>query len=497
DDIVSLGSPFAASSKPDSSPRRPELPVRLDEKQKNDACLVQYQDKDEQLNSQLQLVFNQHAQVGRNATWLYEKVAALLISWETESSDLNTKGEVDKLKDLLQETFNYDVLHVCLRKGGRQLAQVQINKYIADFLYEKDGDKTLLIVYYAGHGTPGSRPGRLELSGKRTPSLDEYDTVVWNYAESALKNTKADIFEIFDCCYAGDLGRSRGFGTRCFEFLGATSSGDITRSPGPKSFTTALMWALSELVNESGKFTTSALANKIREAEFFPKTQVPILTERNDYASLQRIVLAPLPKQGDPIEQPSDENSSSDAEWGFLDLKFALEHCPVEESVADLAKQVSLIAKDFKIRYVKWGGLHRSYSANDVRSPIVQEAVRRLLAPVLGRKAKGKAHRRDSLLSDIASPSRSDFLHPGFNLSSISHGKMLSELMQSSPPSPLIAHEAGEQNFRHHIRMALACFLREVAAIDIAKNIRKLRAFTLVAFGFLIIYLLGTWTVGY
>lgn len=259
------------------------------------------------------------------------------------------------------------------------------------------------------------------------------------------------------------------------------------------------MWALSELVNENGKFTTSALARKISEAKLFPKTQVPILTERNDYASLQRIVLAPLPKQGDPIEQPSDENSSSNPEWGFFDVKFALEHCPVDKSVADLAKQVSIIAKDFKIPYVKWGGLHRSYSANDVRSPIVQEAVRRLLAPVLGRKAKGKAHRRGSSLSDIASPNRSDFLHPGFNLSSISHGKMFSEFMQSSPPSPLIAHEAGEagaQTFRHHIRMALACFLREVAAIDIAKNIHKLRAFTLVAFGFLIFYLLGIWTVG-
>lgn len=97
-------------------------------------------------------------------------------------------------------------------------------------------------------------------------------------------------------------------------------------------------------MNESGKFTTPVLANKIREAEFFPKTQVPILTERNDYPSLQRIVLAPLPEQGDPVEQPSDANSSANPQWGFLDLKFTLEHCPIEESVVGLAKQISIIA---------------------------------------------------------------------------------------------------------------------------------------------------------
>ncbi|KAL8740280.1 MAG: hypothetical protein Q9190_006998 [Brigantiaea leucoxantha] len=394
----------------DPGPRGPEITVRLEGKPKDHAFLVKYEDEHEQLSSQMQLVFNQNAQAGRNATWLYEKVAVLIISWGTMCSDLNTQEEIDKLEELFKTTFNYEVKKVQLL-NGKQLAQVQINKHIADFLFDEDGDNTLLIVYYAGHGTPGQRPGRLELSGKRTPSMDEWDTVVWNHAEAALKNTKADIFEIFDCCYAGDLGRGRTFGTRCFEFLGATSSGDITMSPGRRSFTSALMWALSELARECGRFTTSDLANKIREAEFFPKKQVPILYERNDLAALQRIVLAPLPKQGDFAES-LPESASSNQVWGFLDVKFALDETPREDSVANLAKQLELIvqSKDFKISYVKWGGLHRHYSANNLHSPIVQEAVRRLLN--LRQRPSSLNHQRNSPGGDPPSPSMSDYFRP-------------------------------------------------------------------------------------
>jgi hypothetical protein len=43
--------------------------------------------------------------------------------------------------------------------------QVQINKHLADFVYDEDEEDTLLIIYYAGHGTPDSVTGRLLLAG--------------------------------------------------------------------------------------------------------------------------------------------------------------------------------------------------------------------------------------------------------------------------------------------------------------------------------------------
>ncbi|KAL8859653.1 MAG: hypothetical protein Q9178_003767 [Gyalolechia marmorata] len=131
---------------------------------------------------------------------------------------------------------------------------------------------------------------------------------------------EADTFEISDCCFAGNLGEFGGgsntkgtkreqivsagleigdaiggggqnLDPRCFEFLHAPSSG--MKAPGPSSFTSGLIWALRVLAKERpGRFTTSTLANKIREAPNFPKQQMPIISER-DYPS-ERIVIAPL-----------------------------------------------------------------------------------------------------------------------------------------------------------------------------------------------------------
>ena len=46
------------------------------------------------------------------------------------------------------------------RENGRS-AQLQIQKHLADFVYDEDGEGTLLIIYYAGHATPDYVTGRL------------------------------------------------------------------------------------------------------------------------------------------------------------------------------------------------------------------------------------------------------------------------------------------------------------------------------------------------
>ncbi|KAL9035476.1 MAG: hypothetical protein Q9180_004842, partial [Flavoplaca navasiana] len=297
--VFSLNVTPSEASVGDKTSLRPDVSIRHDQQHNKKASVVDYDNEDEQLNSELQLIFDQNALVGRQSSWSYDKVAVLLIAWDRSCDDLNTNEEViqsfspstastyqtlqvDDLARVFRETYHYKVQNVRLKAAGVPIPQVQINKSLADFVHEEDGESTLLVVYYAGHGTPGQRQGNLELTGKRSPTIDEPATVVWNYAEASLRQTLADIFEIFDCCYAGDLGRGRHggvFSTRSFEYLGATSSGDTTKAPGPGSFSSALIWALGVLAKESGGFTTSTLANKIREAPNFPKKQVPILTE--------------------------------------------------------------------------------------------------------------------------------------------------------------------------------------------------------------------------
>ncbi|KAL8862604.1 MAG: hypothetical protein Q9178_001102 [Gyalolechia marmorata] len=378
--VFSLDVTPSEPSQGNTTSLRPDVPVRHDQQHNKKASIVDYDDEDEKLNSDLQPVFDQHAQVGRQSSWLYQKVVALLISWDGSCDDLNTKEEVDDLAKTLQETYNYKVRNVRLKNNGNRLPQVQVNKIIADFVYDEDGPSTLLMVYYAGHGTPGHRIGSLELTGERSPTIDDPATVVWNIAEAPLQQTKGDIFEIFDCCYAGDLGRSsggRGFDTRCFEFLGATSSGATTKSPGPNSFTSGLIWALRVLAKENDRFTTSTLANKIREAPNFPKTQVPILYERNDLASLQRIVIAPLLNGDEALTASPVENKDTTPHppWGFLELTISLEKKPTKTEIRKFAKDVNTMIQtiELKVRHVKWKGLYRSLSTDGIHSPMASQ----------------------------------------------------------------------------------------------------------------------------
>ena len=88
-----------------------------------------------------------------------------------------------------------------------------------DFLYHEDACQTLLLVYYAGHGS--QRTSRQDVQGltlsgyarlrlqivmwltsrsKRKLSQDphELDEIVWNRIEANLDCAKSDVLEIFD-----------------------------------------------------------------------------------------------------------------------------------------------------------------------------------------------------------------------------------------------------------------------------------------------------------
>lgn len=172
-------------------------------------------------------------------------------------------------------------------------------------------------------------------------------------------------------CYAGNLGRTRQGGgtrytsaidgvlgsglltrTRSFEFLGACSADKTTPSPGPESFTTALIWALTKLEVEQKRFTVSELSRKIRGAPGFPKNQEPVQFDRA-YHAIERIVLAPL----DDIK---DGPATSDTKpHGLLHLNFILAEAPSQKMIKKLAKALDLALKkeQLPIDRIAWGGL--------------------------------------------------------------------------------------------------------------------------------------------
>jgi hypothetical protein len=72
---------------------------------------------------------------------------------------------VKKLCDVFANRYHYSITEFQLDAKSQTRPQTEVNYQVAKFAKEKDGELTLLIVYYAGHGSPGKSPGQLKLSG--------------------------------------------------------------------------------------------------------------------------------------------------------------------------------------------------------------------------------------------------------------------------------------------------------------------------------------------
>ena len=86
---------------------------------------------------------------------------------------------------------------------------------------------------------------------------------------------EADVLTILDTCFASNTFRDVGASHR-YELLAACHKSEPTRSAGPRSFTTALTWAVKNLLQgKDDFFSTQELLQKILEAPNLPCTQHP------------------------------------------------------------------------------------------------------------------------------------------------------------------------------------------------------------------------------
>ena len=100
----------------------------------------------------------------------YTNIIALLFCWKNDCNDLDTEDEVNRLEGVLKDDFHYKTQIEYL--DSREGLQVWVNSRVAAFVEANDGANNLLIVYYAGHGRPGSNAGSLILTGSvRQPTL--------------------------------------------------------------------------------------------------------------------------------------------------------------------------------------------------------------------------------------------------------------------------------------------------------------------------------------
>ena len=255
--------------------------------------------------------------------------------------------------------------------------QIQAQKHVSELLCREDQEGRLLIVYFAGHGRADSN-GRLLLAGgpgkldtKRERRIDRKDI------ETTLGKAGADVLVILDCCCSGVLrcapmeGQAGGGGSRRkFQDVTACTADQLSRSAGPHSFTTAMIWALKELAVEPG-FTVRRLVRRLASYEDFP------LEDREPQVFDSRFG----PHEGDIWLAPwrgyvDDEDFSSEQQtWlvktgqptaAILDLRFHFtEHATdldIEETAQDL-KAFLQVRKDLRFRWVSFLD-HKSYVEN-------------------------------------------------------------------------------------------------------------------------------------
>lgn len=167
------------------------------------------------------------------------------------------------------------------------------------------------------------------------------NSVQWKPAEMLLLASRVgDLLAIFDCCDAGNLCHFRG--PHRFEVLGSCCDGQETPPPGPRSFTTALTWALRKLkqnpIRGKGWFTTPELRDKIKSYHRFPQDQWPHLGHRElESAALGHIVIAPTTPNATAADNPSPNPPLQDSNLHFLDLRFHFHGDIDEEALENLA----------------------------------------------------------------------------------------------------------------------------------------------------------------
>ncbi|KXS97523.1 hypothetical protein AC578_4605 [Pseudocercospora eumusae] len=175
----------------------------------------------------------------------YESVAALVVHWEGDSA---CEKESRELHSLFANDFNYKsrILSLsCENEPKRQLRHG-----LDSLVLKHDGPcrSNLLIVYYSGHGVATHGPG-LIITGEsdHDPAATWQGSAYppqanWNeIEEEALRNTRADILSIIDCCSAGSIWKDGTHEERSWQVLAASRATCPTAGAGDKSFTRALI----------------------------------------------------------------------------------------------------------------------------------------------------------------------------------------------------------------------------------------------------------------
>lgn len=141
--------------------------------------------------------------------------------------------------------------------------------------------------------------------------------------------------------------------------------------PGPESFTSALIWSLSNIVKGRARFTSEELLSYIiRNAPGFSRRQRPIVTGRNPR---RRVILGPLGSKDDQdrLETPSEDKAATSqtkivnkSGKESFDLRFFTYDNPTDQHVRELAAGLKEMMGLGRIpaQRIAWQGIRQTLS---------------------------------------------------------------------------------------------------------------------------------------
>jgi hypothetical protein len=183
--------------------------------------------------------------------------------------------QVEDLETLFRAGFQFDTQIVVL--DARSKVQLQMDRHISEFILKNDGPHNLLIIYYTGHGYYSKSQGGLQLWSTVHKSHFRFPPQVnWHKSEDILRSddVEADILMLLDTQYAPkpaidhtttgspsekNKSKKKKKNTKHFELISACEIGERPASPGPGSFTHALIHALTTQANEDNSEPLSTL----------------------------------------------------------------------------------------------------------------------------------------------------------------------------------------------------------------------------------------------
>ncbi|KUJ09075.1 uncharacterized protein LY89DRAFT_319222 [Mollisia scopiformis] len=188
----------------------------------------------------------------RNQHHHYNSVHVLCLSWIDD--DLDVAPEVGRLGWVFTGLYGFDV-HYWRIPSKR--ANETLDHELESFFETFDQPRSLLIIYYAGHGSLGQHNRRMTWHCNRRA---EEPSVLWDGLQWRLENASCDVLLILDCCHCAPTSRRLRAGTKKW-LLGACGFSREAAAPGEQSFTRSLTDELEGLVG--APFSTTELHRRV------------------------------------------------------------------------------------------------------------------------------------------------------------------------------------------------------------------------------------------